>query len=554
MLKLTVTNVDHLESGDPTQIVLYEHGLVIGRAAHADWTLPDPKKFISSIHCEIDFRDGQYLFTDCSTNGSLLNGGDVSGQRDLTLSHGDILAVGDYSILVETEAVAHQSPPSSEPFAGAGSAGDSLPQLDWGGGIEGSPPSSPEGFGGPERRAVFQSTDDPMMRPFDAPAPEDQAGDARADSVFGLGGAGGGAPPAQSTEAGSFAADLSSSGDNPMQPAVTPAAPTSDANAVFGLSGIDAPPTRSVDSEAISSEATSRPDVAPGDAAKPDVNAEFRRPPSQNHGAADIWASLAQAENVDFGTTPPTEKALQTPGPDERVRVAQTTSGAGEAVVEATPAARPDVAADALAGQGHADDAYHRAYLAFLTGMGLSPQDFEGAPPEEVMAAAGGLLWRTSDGLIKLLATRRKVRQQFGIGVDMTVIQSKDNNPLKWAVSTEDACRQLVGKPDRGFSGGPSAVQNAFEDVQAHEMALIVAMRDAIKQTILCFSPERLESRAEKGNAIARLLPGQKKAALWEAFEREFARLADETEAAYVDLFAKYFRQSYERTSQERRK
>lgn len=96
-LRLTIENVATLTSGDPTQMVLDEHGLVIGRAAHADWTLPDARNHISSLHAEVDFVDGRYVLTDRSTNGVFVNGG-----GRLTAPHvvrdGDLITIGQYEI------------------------------------------------------------------------------------------------------------------------------------------------------------------------------------------------------------------------------------------------------------------------------------------------------------------------------------------------------------------------------------------------------------------------------------------------------------------------
>ena len=74
-LRLTIENVPSLTSGDPVIKELDGHGLVIGRAGHVDWTLPDPQAMISSVHAEIDYADGVYWLTDRSTNGTYVNGG-----------------------------------------------------------------------------------------------------------------------------------------------------------------------------------------------------------------------------------------------------------------------------------------------------------------------------------------------------------------------------------------------------------------------------------------------------------------------------------------------
>jgi predicted component of type VI protein secretion system len=88
------------------------------------------------------------------------------------------------------------------------------------------------------------------------------------------------------------------------------------------------------------------------------------------------------------------------------------------------------------------------------------------------------------------------------------------------------------------------AVQGAFEDLQAHEVAMIAAMQEALGATVERFAPEAIKARI---TARGGLLPGSREAALWRGFEAEYKALAHESEAAYLDLFAKNFRKAYER-------
>src|SRR5271156_5023250 len=83
-LVLTITNVERLENGLPTRLRLDRHGAVIGRSPTADWSLPDPQHYISSVHCGIDYRDSAYVLVDKSVIGhyaikaALADGGGVA--------------------------------------------------------------------------------------------------------------------------------------------------------------------------------------------------------------------------------------------------------------------------------------------------------------------------------------------------------------------------------------------------------------------------------------------------------------------------------------------
>jgi type VI secretion system protein len=97
-LTLTLVNVDSLENGEKTQLVLDRHGARIGRSQSVDWPLPDPKKFISSTHCEIVYRNGEYLLLDCSTNGTFLNGASERMRDPHRLCDGDEFVIGPYRV------------------------------------------------------------------------------------------------------------------------------------------------------------------------------------------------------------------------------------------------------------------------------------------------------------------------------------------------------------------------------------------------------------------------------------------------------------------------
>src|SRR5579872_4743363 len=102
-LVLTITNVERLENGLPTRLRLDRHGAVIGRSPTADWSLPDPQHYVSSVHCEIDYRDSAYVLVDKSTNGTFVNGAQQRLAGPHTIGSGDVVVIGHYSIRADLE-------------------------------------------------------------------------------------------------------------------------------------------------------------------------------------------------------------------------------------------------------------------------------------------------------------------------------------------------------------------------------------------------------------------------------------------------------------------
>ncbi|MGH7024962.1 MAG: type VI secretion system-associated FHA domain protein, partial [Caulobacteraceae bacterium] len=114
-LALTIVNVERLDNGVSTRLRLDRHGALIGRSPQADWSLPDPQLGISSSHCEIDFRDGAYVLTDRSTNGTYVNGGPDRLAGPHVIADGDEILIGHYRILARFEGTDAPAAPLAAP-------------------------------------------------------------------------------------------------------------------------------------------------------------------------------------------------------------------------------------------------------------------------------------------------------------------------------------------------------------------------------------------------------------------------------------------------------
>lgn len=89
-----------------TTMTIEEGAITIGRAADNDWVLPDPDRIVSNRHCTIQYRDGEYLIIDTSTNGVFINHAEERIERgqSVKLHDGDHLTLGTYEIVVEIDA------------------------------------------------------------------------------------------------------------------------------------------------------------------------------------------------------------------------------------------------------------------------------------------------------------------------------------------------------------------------------------------------------------------------------------------------------------------
>jgi type VI secretion system FHA domain protein len=109
----------------------------------------------------------------------------------------------------------------------------------------------------------------------------------------------------------------------------------------------------------------------------------------------------------------------------------------------------------------------------------------------------------------------------------------------------------LLGPRQPGFLPSEHAIEEAFRDLQSHQVATLRAMQGALRATLERFSPTAIRARANAGGMIERILPAARDAALWQAYEREFGGVAQGSDEAFLEMFAKEFRQAYNEQSRE---
>jgi type VI secretion system protein len=123
-LRMRVVGSHAARLGNKSTRVFGVHGGRIGRAHDNDWVLPDPERYISGYHASIEYRSGQWLVVDTSSNGTYLNGDDYplrdGGAR--ALKDGDHLRMGDYEIHVSISPD-NDFPPDSVSIPGYGGGG-----------------------------------------------------------------------------------------------------------------------------------------------------------------------------------------------------------------------------------------------------------------------------------------------------------------------------------------------------------------------------------------------------------------------------------------------
>jgi type VI secretion system FHA domain protein len=104
-LRLRVVSEHAIRLGDQSTKVFGVHGGSLGRATDNEWILPDPERYLSGKHARIDFRAGNYVLVDTSSNGTYVNGAQVplGKYHDYRLKDGDYVRLGEYELLVSID-------------------------------------------------------------------------------------------------------------------------------------------------------------------------------------------------------------------------------------------------------------------------------------------------------------------------------------------------------------------------------------------------------------------------------------------------------------------
>ena len=498
----------------PLQADFGLQGGCIGRGSHCTLVLPDPYRHVSRTHAELAWVDGRWLLTDCgSANAVVRNGCEIGRGRQVPLAHGDILVLGDYELQVEIE------PAQAEAPTGAGAS--LLPPTQfWNSLLPKAAPAGPL-VELSDRGAAHA----PAFSPPDAALPPNPLAPDPKTQLHAPG-----APAARDVSMPPSAGKRSGLDDDAITAAGLQEPAPESLDVLFGLDladsrGFGALPRGQV-----------RPDAWGQGALRVD--------PIEALGLADSQPAPA-APVAD--RTPGWQQCLVLPGALSADAPCAAPAAAGKPLRDScgkADVALMDTSPDALLAQ----------LLAGLQMPGLPRAlgDTRPAAPldAQLMHRVGELLRLSLQGTLALLAARSTVKQELRAG--LTVIADRANNPLKFSPDVLSALTHLLSpQPAGGFMEPAAAVREACDDLLAHELACAAAMRVAMRQLVERFDPARLEARlAGNRRMLDALVPGARKARLWELFGEWFGQIAREADNDFEALFGAALRSAYEQRAE----
>jgi type VI secretion system protein len=172
---------------------------------------------------------------------------------------------------------------------------------------------------------------------------------------------------------------------------------------------------------------------------------------------------------------------------------------------------------------------------AFLSGAQLDQSIKSSEPAEDTFNRIGQMFRKMVDGTVAVLRSRAEFKSLFR--VNMTVIRASNNNPLKFAVTTDDVLKQLIQNREGGFLGSVEAIEQGFDDIMNHQLAMQAGIQASLNELLKKFDPKTVEKQFEQGIVL------QKKAKCWDKYQESYGVAAEE---AIENFFGDAFVEAYE--------
>jgi FHA domain-containing protein len=580
-LTLLAVSLNEKPLSQPITACFDSKGGTIGRADHNTMALPDPERHISRLQAEIVANGARFMIKNVGAANPIIVAGRSLGQGESALlSHGDEVRVGGYLLKVVDDknpesisaeitrgrAVVHANTPLPRPAA--------TPLPDIGAPLSGSNPFADLLGPAPVAPAATPARAAAAPDPFADLMPP-PAGIAAGSAAV----AAAPAPPAARLpdDFDPFA-DLSPPQPPAAPPAVAPPSPAASPfddlipapgspsiDAMFGLGDgrrdpladflAPAPPPSGGSSRApqvptdpLALFGGPAPAPAPSAPVMPDHAPVTQQaislpaaPPASILPESPSWFAPAAAK--------PTTPAPRMAPPVEAVSPEPVAPAPAPApVVAPTPAPPPHAALPAAPAPatmpvaGTSDD-NQALWAAFCEGTGV-PIDLPGGLTPEAMRMLGEVVYAAIEGTLQLIAVRSTTKQEMR--ADVTMIQQRANNPLKFSPDARAGLEQLLRPPMRGFLAGPAAMRDAMNDLLGHSIGTMAGMRAALDGVLGRFEPSELEAKLSGGSLLDSVLPMNRKSKLWDLYLQHYLTIRDEAQEDFHTLFGKAFLAAYD--------
>ncbi|GAB3376377.1 type VI secretion system-associated FHA domain protein TagH [Azotobacter armeniacus] len=219
---------------------------------------------------------------------------------------------------------------------------------------------------------------------------------------------------------------------------------------------------------------------------------------------------------------------------------------AGASPVSSTPLPQANTATVSSARPSPTDPAWFDGAAkdmpaAFQKGAGLELDHMLDA---EQLHTAGRLLASMLGGTMALLSSRTIIKRE--VKADLTMILDRENNPLKLLPDANTVLKQMFGPPFPGFMSPEHAIDDAFHDLQAHQIGMLAGMRAALRQLLHKVSPSLVEQQLGAASWHERLVPRGRDSRAWVHYCSLHQTMVTAVEEDFHTVFGQAFLAAYD--------
>jgi type VI secretion system protein len=186
------------------------------------------------------------------------------------------------------------------------------------------------------------------------------------------------------------------------------------------------------------------------------------------------------------------------------------------------------------------------AIKLMVEATGLDPSRIPAGSERELLVAYGHIVRAAVEGVLAVLRTRSLIKGQFRL--TQTTIQAGENNPLKFAPRVQDALEQMFYREVEQFMGPVQAVEDAFGDIRAHQVAMVVAMKASFRDLLERLEPDILEEKFDRGlKRAGGILGGSNKSKYWDLYCDLFQVIAGHTDENFANVVGPRFAEAYDK-------
>jgi type VI secretion system protein len=471
----------------------------IGRSEDCDWTLLDSDRFVSKKHLMITYRNQQFVLTDVSSNGVIINSGaePLGRGNEHMFQATDTLVIGKHVVKVEDinldnlEVHSFQSPHDD---------GDLIGLI---------------------MDANAESMQEPLRIPENSGSP-DLFTDLKPESELGLGDI--------------LSAQIKSSSESEFSNFNEQSNP-------FNSSAPASPFDVVSDNRASNTSTKSDDGLIPDDWEMFDTRSttgDFKSPIETNISIAPI-ATNEESYNANALEQPEIHQSAPEFLPENNLPIFDEEPLVKSTVQEASQKISGK-AQQSVSTEGISNTTNNDFFSTLYEKLGLS-KEFKTTINQDTFADdIATILISTTQGLMSLLASRTAFKQESRMSA--TLIQPKSNNPIKFSIDPVDTLEMLLVKKKKGYMSVGNSYDEAMQDIQLHQMAFMSGLQGTLEGVLAQLAPEDIEKEANRKSQMFKGLNSNSQC--WKIYKEKQPLLAKSVKENLNEVLGTYFSDSYQ--------